>query len=229
MLEMWTRGRPDPVKKSNRRWEVLAQLINEIPVPAGLMIVEPSREFLAAPDSRSAKVIARSLRQWLLSAVASGTHDVAGYRFAIWFDMPGLYAALAPPYGGGTVTSDVVVQTIAEKTSKYKAAAEGVGASLIIVLASEPAAALTLDLVKAALAGKQSISTSFSIGTPGLLSRTTVPMRVTETPEVFDPALSASAWLNQGILDPGNLVVIPALAAYRPVRLSSARISIETL
>jgi len=229
MIEMWTRSRPDPIKKSNRRWEVLAQLINEIPAPAGLMIVEPSRESAVAPDSRSAKVIARSLRHWLLSGTAASTHDVGGFRFAIMFRMPGLYAALAPPYGGGTVTSDIVIQVIAEKTSKYKAAAESGDARLIVVLASEPAASLTLDLLKSALAGKQAVSTSFSVGTPGLLSSTTVPMRATETPEVFDAALSAVAWLNPGISDPGTLVVIRALAAKRPVQVSGSLITFEAL
>ena len=230
MIELWTRSRPDSVKKANRAWEVFAGLINKIPVPAALMIVGPSREAVSPPDSRKAKIVARSLREWLLSGTAEGVFTAGDYEFAIIGQMPGLYAGLAPPYGGGNVDSDMVIEAISEKTSKYRAAASELKAALVVVLASEPSAALSLDLLKSALAGKQTLSFSFSVGLPGQLASSKVRMRATETPEVFDPALSAIGWLNPGIPDPGSLVMIPAIGANQPLpALTSARVTTEVV
>jgi len=217
LVELWTRSRPDAVKAANRRWEVLAELVNEIPVPAAVMIVGPSREFVKAPDSRMAKIVAGSLREWLLRGAAPSVHKVAGYEFVVFDRMPGLYAGLAPPYGGGQVTSDIVVSAISEKISRYRSAANELGSAMIVVLTGEPSAALDLNLLESALAGKQAMSISFSVGTPGLLSKTTLPLRAVEKREEFDPVLSAIGWLSIGISAPGDLTIIPALGAARPV------------
>lgn len=227
IVELWTRSRPDAVKKMNRRWEVLAILINQIPVPAALMLRGPSWEKLDAPDSRTAKLVAASIREWLLRGAPGPVHRTEGYEFVVFDRMPGLYAALAPPYGGGVVTTDILIGAISEKVSKYKRVAHKLDAAFVVAVANEPGASLSLDVVTAALAGKQTVAFSFGVGAPGRLSQAHVAMRATEQPERFDPALSAVAWLKPDVSDPGHLTVIPALAAIRTIGfLANTRISV---
>ena len=86
-----------------------------------------------------------------------------------------------------------------------------------------PAAAMDLDLLRAALAGTNAVSFTLDpLGPDGPMFEQTTQLHVEDVPATFDPVLSAIGWLNWDIERPGTLTLLetPGAATGRPAIVS---------
>lgn len=223
IVELWTRREPDHVRRAGRSWAHLRDRVARIPLPVGLHIVGPRREQLRPPDLGTSKRIAKGLQKWLLSRpvppAMGASRSIEGYDFRVASNcVPGLFAQLVTPTGGGWTDSTVPLSAIREKVSKYAAAARDADADLLVVAAAEPNVPLTLDLLKDALAGKQTLSFPVDVlGPPGRIFEWKSDRWTTDIPETFDPALSGLGWLDVNVDEPGMLTLLPVSSAKRPL------------
>lgn len=233
LVEVWTRQLPDPIRVATDRWRPLRDRVHTIPVPVGLHIISPAREVLSPPDAATGKRIVAQLQRWLLSALAPPTvgarQVIEGYEFRVAQPVPGLRAILHTPTGGGWVDSSLLLEEVRRKVSRYSRGARELGASLIVVVAAEAGSGMDANVLKAALAGLQSLSHSIDpLPVPGPVFQWKIKKWSTGVPETFDSALSAIGWLVAGIDSPGTLTLFPMANAEQAVpRLPSALVAWE--
>ena len=233
LAEVWTRQLPDPIRVAADRWRPLRDRVHTIPVPVGLHIISPARDILSPPDAATGKRIVAQLQTWLLSAMApppiGARRVIEGYEFRVAQPVPGLRAILHTPTGGGWIDSSLLLEEVRRKVSRYARGARELGASLIVVIAAEAGSGMDANVLKAALAGMQSLSHSIdSLPVPGPAFQWKIKKWSTGVPETFDPALSAIGWLVAGIDSPGTLTLFPMANAEQAVpRLSSALVAWE--
>jgi len=124
----------------------------------------------------------------------------------------------------------ISLEAVREKVSRYCSGADRVGAALIVVLAAESQSPLSIDLLRTALTGAQTVTMSFDIFEPGPVSSGPFSMRAENIPPAFHPSVSAIAWLEPGIENPGTLTLFPIASAERQLRFrQSERLVIEQI
>ncbi|MFL6137378.1 MAG: hypothetical protein ACJ74O_06200 [Frankiaceae bacterium] len=232
LAEVWTRNRPREAVARGRQWLALKARFEQIPVPVRLVVVEGPGERPAPADSALSKQIYQSVRQWLLSPLTqrSSVHHVEGYTFAIVGHAAGLQVEFAAPGGAGAVASaDQLLGAIAVKVNRYCQAVTRHDAELLVVTGAAEGTALSEDLLRSTLAGRNVVSMAFTAADIGTLGEVTTQMRANEDPPALDPALSAVAWLDADYdKPPGRLSIYRNPAAARPFQdLRSEGVSIE--
>jgi hypothetical protein len=220
IVETWNRNRDALSKRDAALWDDLRVRINTIPRPLGLHLEHQPERDHGAPTSGVAKRIVSALRPWLVDprTRVGSRLEAEGYAFRVIGDAEGGYAGLVPPGGGGVVDSDRVLDAVRTKVISYKALAERLHCGLVVVVSSETGSPLDRSLVESALAGKMTVTMSIGMGSIGGVSSRPVKMRETESPEMFDPALSGVAWLQPQLDAPGELFVTRVPSAAHPLR-----------
>jgi len=219
MIEVVGKFRPDHVRSDSRDWRALSQRVSQIGWPVGMIVRRPDGSQLTPPNAAIAKRIVAGLRIWLWQrGGALGMIELEGYEFHAIQELPsGSPTLLAQPDPGGWMNADDVLETIGEKVRKYADLGTELHLPLVVVLAAELNAAMSLDLVRAALSGAQSLTVTLPMsGGPDRIGPAKVQMRSHDVLKTFNPALSAVAWLTPGTDDPGNLTVLSVPSAALP-------------
>lgn len=226
IVEVHTRFRPTEKRLAVTAWEELRDRVGDIGAPFTVGLERSGLDTAPPPSSRTAKEIANHLRRQLArtSTQIGDVIEVAGYRIRVIGPSPGVRAQFAVPQGGGWIDTDVIRQVITEKVRRYKHAADEFDAALLVVLAAESLAPLDLDMIDNALAGRQSVSVSLDPFDPNPVDITTT-LNQTDTPPMFDRALSAIGFLKPETDGPGTLYITTNPAAARHLeRIESASI-----
>ncbi|WP_298338840.1 hypothetical protein [Ferrimicrobium sp.] len=232
LVEVVTKFRNDSLRRIERQWKELATRVEMISVPLVLLVRGLGRGRPEPPDSGTAKRVVSELQKTLLATpVGIGDEiEIEDYVFVIAGQVPGARASLATPAGASTYNADLVLEAVREKVSRYCSGADRVGAALIVVLAAESQSPLSIDLLRTALTGAQTVTMSFDIFEPGPVSSGPFSMRAENIPPAFHPSVSAIAWLEPGIENPGTLTLFPIASAERQLRFrQSERLVIEQI
>jgi hypothetical protein len=220
VFEITTQFRPVEARGVDHKWAELKDKVAGVPFPF-VVLVRCMADRFAAPDSGTAKLLARRVAAWLARPATKIGDEVIvdGYSFGILGVAPGLRAMLSPPTTGAAFDADMIVGTINEKVSRYAAACEARALPLVIVLAAEAAAPMDLGLLKTALAGTQTVRLALDpfapVGQP--IASHSVQLRQFDKPAPIDPSVSAIGWLDPGVDTPGRLTLMRLPEAVRPI------------
>lgn len=230
LVEVSTRFRKAEHRSQETQWKELKQRVSRIPSSMAVLVRYSALGSHRPPTSGRAKEIEAELRPWLLQThirIGStlGTED---YSFEVVGVFPGLRTELVVPTSTSWHNTDMIRDAIAEKTDRYADWADYLDVPLMVIISAEPAVPLSVDLMQAALEGKQALSFALSPFTFEPVS--TGPMRLNErdVPATFHPALSAVGLFEPGIDNPGKLTLIDIPGATRkmpvfPMNINVAR------
>ena len=121
--------------------------------------------------------------------------------------------------GGDWVSSDRDVAAIIKpKVRKYASVATDLQVPLVVVLGADPRLPLTLGDVQSAMRGQLTFSMTLD---PLVGSTSSGPFHLHQTDRapVWDPALSAVAWLEPGTDEPGTLTLFTNVRSTHTHRL----------
>lgn len=227
-VEAWTREMAHRARGEERAWGALRARIGRIPVPVGLLVEHRGR--MRAPSSSQAKRHASSLRVWLLRTdrPPGSRIELDGFRYVVHGRIPGDYAQLPPQHSGGAYDTLEVLNAVGAKVAKYRDLAVQMDAGLLVVVGADLRAPLTVDLLRSALTGSNSVSLSWSGGRSGWIGEWTTRMRSDEDPPELDRALSAVGWIEVRDGDP-LLRVFQNDSALAPITLTGPRVRYEEL
>lgn len=197
VFEVWTR-QPRSGEPSRRRgWQALVERVARIPIPVGLLIIPKTRR-TGPPDRQTIAEIGRELHHWLQTGQpASGdSYEVCGYRFQVAGPSPFADRAFLPrPNEGGAVDTDVVMDVIRTKTGRYRQLATELGAALVVVVAAQPDTPMDVEMVRAALDGRQAMTFLVPPSPSGPLGDVTMRMKMEHTAPTLYSALSGVGWV----------------------------------
>jgi hypothetical protein len=219
IAEVWTRGLSDGAESKNRQWAGLAQRITRIPVAVALAADAIDPSIVKPPDQHARGRIARELKRWLMSGrhEPGAAHACEGLVFRIVGTTTTGNAELLPIHESSTADRKDVVEAIERKVARYRRLATKYDLPFVVVLCADEGTGLTREHVDHVLAGKNLITMTIPLYGVGQFDSGPIEIRQSEAPPVFDPALSAVAWLE--VKDGGNahISLWPMPAAARPV------------
>jgi hypothetical protein len=224
IVEVSTRFRSDADRREERKWAELKHRATKIPVPIGMAVTGENQRATPAPDSGTAKRLVIDLQRHLetLKPIPFGhALEVGGYEFHLVNPIPGTHAMLTVPVTAGWQDVAEVLDAVQAKVHRYASVADAAGAALIVVIAAELQSPVTIDLLRAALAGQQATTLTLDLFNVSEI-KFDVNLHERDEPSVFHPALSAVGWLAPGDSDPGVLTIFPVPSASRPVALSTS-------
>jgi hypothetical protein len=218
IVEVVGRFLPDATHGEVRLWHSFANRVEQITVPVGLVVHFHDGGIVPPPVGAHAKRIVAILQDALIRNGGSlGPIEIENYVFCAVDRVPGTRAKLVPPVTPGWEGSDGLLETIHSKVKKYGPIAAKAGTPLVVALAAGVNVPVGIDLLRSALAGAQSTVISFSpFGGPTQIGSTTVKLREKDVSMDFHAGLSAVAWLQAGIDDPGTLTVFSIPSAALP-------------
>ena len=218
-FEVWTRCIPPEVSTQRRHWGLLASRIATIGVPVLLAVDAAPRPATEPPASAELGPMLASLRRWLSSGEyrVQRTLELNGFRFIAMRDADGAQAQMVPVIPSTHADSRHVWDSINAKVSRYRRLVNTEGLPFVVALSAEPGTGLDRGLVEGALKGNNTMSLTFSVGTFGPIAPRQVEMRRTNAPPVFDPCLSAVAWIEFPGARGSHLSVWPIAGASRPI------------
>jgi hypothetical protein len=224
LIEVSTRFRTDAQRRNERRWAELKRRVERIPIPLALFLRGADLGTPDPPESGKAKRVAKALEEALLEGAPPPKmmRVIEDFGFGSSGPSPGAHALLAPPMGSAVYDADLVLEAIAEKVSRYAKVAEREASVLVVVLAAEPNSPLSLDLLRTALGGAQTVAMTIDFFDPGPIRTRPLSMRQEHRPAAFDPVVSAVGWLEPGIDSPGTLTLFPVASARQPVQFQES-------
>jgi hypothetical protein len=109
------------------------------------------------------------------------------------------------------------VEAIERKVARYRRLATKHDLPFVVVLCADEGTGLTREHVDHVLAGKNLITMTIPLYGIGQFDSGPIEIRQSEAPPVFDPALSAVAWLDVKDWAHAQLSLWPMATAVRPV------------
>jgi hypothetical protein len=220
IVEVWTRGISHEAAAKNLRWASLAQRIERLPVGVVLAADAAQPEAVTPPDQHERGRITAALKRWLLSTPFEPGAAIVCERlvFRMVDTTSDGHAKLLPIRESVTADRKDVVEAIERKVKKYQGLINAHDLPFVVVLSADAGTGLSYDHVDSVLAGKNPISMVIPTGGIGPFDSGTIEMRQTEAPPIFDPALSAVAWLEVGQGIDARLALWELSTAARPVR-----------
>ena len=218
IVEVVTDNAGNDVTRDERRWRELQYRVSALDVPVVLRATSVSGKRLEAPDSGQAKAMVTRLSFALKSDHHVGVkHEVDSARWEVLGNSVTGHAQLIVPTTGGTRSSSDVLEHVRPKVKKYSELALQLGWHLIVVLASLPGRPVDEGLVRAAMAGTQTIQIAFGPFDSGLLSDTQHKLQSAETPPLFHEGLSAVGWIGGVAENKPTLSLAPHVNARFPI------------
>jgi hypothetical protein len=165
--------------------------------------------------------ISNTLHQWLLrpSTSVGSTIVVSGYTIQVLMhNVLGPRTLFVSPGLASSSDSTTITRGVRQKARKYRAAADALAAPYAVVMAGEVGSATDLDLLVAALQGRQTISFTLDpFGPGGLMHSHDTKMNAHDVPEQFHQAISAIGWLTSGRDQPGHITFLRLPTSARPL------------
>lgn len=224
ICEVWSRGVPAAAAATSRKWLAMERVVNSIPTPWAL-VISGGGERLHPPSSDQLRGIACALRPWLSrpTTTLGSTMTTHGYSFLVVDRAAGESAHLLSPSGGGGVaTSDTIINAVVRKVRRYRGLATTRSYALMVVVGGGHRSAVDLNLIRSALAGRDTVSLTLSPFEGGVVSESEHVMRSSEDPRRFSEVLSAVGHLVVTETGP-RLTVFPHFGGARPVGVSAGR------
>ncbi|KWX03235.1 hypothetical protein LI90_4286 [Carbonactinospora thermoautotrophica] len=223
-VEVHTDQPPDATYGLLRSWRGLEERIAQIPCPVVLTLAaDPDLSGpIPPPDARTAKRIARDLKNALLRLNPQIRISTCGYTFVVLADrwgrqLPsprGLRAHFMAPSGGaGVVSAWQLVERVGEKIAKYRELAATYEVPLVVAVGAHRFTGVGLEELDDLLAGRQTITFQFNAGDP-FIGEQTVQL---DRPRHWrmPPELSGLLWISNQF--PFALTARPNPTAQRPM------------
>lgn len=208
LFEVANRLLPKEVDAETRGWEHLRSRIRRIAVP---WLVQVTREdgTTAPPEESAEKWITQELRRCLASSdlQIGASFEGAGCRWTLARRLPGVHADLLVPRREVWANSDHEVTPIIAKVRTYASLATDLEVPLTVVVAADPRHSIRLETIRSVMEGKLTLTVNLNPFHVGASSSGPVRWHKTDEIRRWDPALSAVAWLDAGIDDPGTLTI----------------------
>ena len=173
LVEVYTASPSQDTYGKMRSWHNLTQQIKTIPVGVVLML-EPTGRLPQAPDPRTAKKIARELREALSSPrCPSRIPTSPGYTFLIQcnrfgqsLSSPfGLYACFEPPSSiAGQVSAAQIIGPVKGKIGKYRRIVNEHNLPLVVAVGAHRFTGLGLRDLDDLLSGEPTVTVQFNLG-----------------------------------------------------------------
>jgi hypothetical protein len=203
IVEVWRRVLSRTVAARNAQWAELGRQVRRIAIPVLLAVASTAPGVVEPPDAASRRRIEQSLRRWLVSGEPrlTPTHVCQDLVFRVVGRTTTGCAEILPVRDGATADRKDVVEAIERKVRRYRRVAEELDLPLLVVLSADPDTVLDASHVGSILAGQNSVAMTLPVFGVGAINSGPIELRRMDTPPVFDPALSAVAWLeiNDGV------------------------------